>query len=154
MHNNKNVVFGEQRWRVYISSPVSWCNVWKLMSDKRWKMVKVSEDLEVFLCRFKHLKIIFFSPFLTCFIFFFPWFALAEAFCGEQNVSNIPRLCVKYKSYLRQRVMALKSDPQTAAWRQRTYQKTWWRQRTNQRLESAWQAHCRDTIVIVRNHEK
>lgn len=54
---------------------------------------------------------------------------------------------MKYRTYLRQGVLALQADPQRAAWKRRTYQTK--RRRRNQTLESAWQVHCRDTIAIV-----
>ncbi len=61
---------------------------------------------------------------------------------------------VRYRRYLRQGEWALQADPQTTAWRRRTYQRTWQRQKRNQRLESAWQERCRDTIAIVRHQEE
>lgn len=56
--------------------------------------------------------------------------------------------------YLRRGAMALRADPQTAAWRRRTYQRPWRRRTRSRRPESAWREHCWDTIATVRNQEE
>lgn len=60
------------------------------------------------------------------------------------------KMNIKYQRNLKQGVVALQADSQRAAWRQHTYQRTWsWK---NQKLESAWWAHCKNKTTTVSPH--